>query len=136
MSTHLIPELDRKGLREFAFTTGGIVAVLFGLLLPWIFERGFPFWPWLIAAVLLVWGTLAPATLRPVYRGWMRIGLAISKVTVPVIMFVIFVVVITPIGFVRRVFRADSIPKAPSRSVETYRVASKKAEPQDLERPF
>ena len=36
---HSIPELDRKGLREFGLVTGGIVAVLFGLFFPWLLER-------------------------------------------------------------------------------------------------
>ena len=29
---HAIPELDRRGLREFALTTGTVVALLFGLM--------------------------------------------------------------------------------------------------------
>ena len=33
MTEHVIPELDRKGLREFGLVTGAIVAVLFGLFL-------------------------------------------------------------------------------------------------------
>jgi hypothetical protein len=38
MTMHSIPELDARGLRQFALTTGGIVAGLFGLLLPWLFD--------------------------------------------------------------------------------------------------
>ena len=38
MATHEIPELDREGLRQFGLTTGGIVAVLFGVVLPWLFD--------------------------------------------------------------------------------------------------
>ena len=59
--THTIPELDRTGLREFGIVTGGIVAVLFGLLFPWLLERSFPLWPWVngaINAVVIVIGRL------------------------------------------------------------------------------
>ena len=42
MTEHTIPELDKKGLREFGLVTGGIVAGLFGLFFPWIFDRAFP----------------------------------------------------------------------------------------------
>jgi hypothetical protein len=39
---HVIPELDRKGLRDFGLVTGSIVAVLFGLFFPWLLERAWP----------------------------------------------------------------------------------------------
>ena len=41
-----IPELDRAGLRQFGLLMGGFVALVFGLLLPWLFERTLPLWPW------------------------------------------------------------------------------------------
>ena len=47
-----IPELDAAGLRRFALVTGAILAVLFGVLLPWLFGFGFPLWPWIVAGVL------------------------------------------------------------------------------------
>ena len=43
-----IPVLDKKGLREFAIVTGAILALIFGILLPWIFERPYPYWPWIV----------------------------------------------------------------------------------------
>ena len=47
-----IKELDAKGLREFALVVGGTVAVLFGIVLPWLFGFGFPRWPWVVTAKL------------------------------------------------------------------------------------
>ena len=41
---HPIPQLDRKGLREFGLVTGVIVIVLFGLFFPWVLERAWPAW--------------------------------------------------------------------------------------------
>ncbi len=73
-AAHPIPELDRKGLREFGLTTGAIIAALFGALFPWLLERAFPLWPWIILLVLGGWALVAPASLRPVYRLWMRFG--------------------------------------------------------------
>ena len=65
----LIPELDRKGYRDFGVTTGAIVAGLFGLFFPWVFGRAFPaeypWWPWALFAVLAVWGLAAPMSLKP-----------------------------------------------------------------------
>jgi hypothetical protein len=67
-----IPELDARGLRKFGLTTGAIVAVLFGALIPWAFGLHYPKWPWVLAGVLGLWALAAPATLHPVYLGWMR----------------------------------------------------------------
>ena len=100
---HDIPDIDRKGLREFAFILGGAVAAIFGLLLPWLFERSYPLWPWIFLGVFAVWGLLAPDTLRPVYRVWMRFGLLLNKVTTPLVLGVVFFLLILPVGFVSSV---------------------------------
>ncbi|WKZ11742.1 MAG: SxtJ family membrane protein [Gammaproteobacteria bacterium] len=132
---HDIKELDRKGLREFGLTTGGIVAVLFGLFFPWLLERPIPRWPWVIAGILVAWGLAAPASLRPVYRGWMKFGLLLSKVTTPLIMGIVFFLVVTPMGLVRRLAGKDSLARHFD-SAASYRVPSHKAPVSNLEKPF
>ena len=54
--------------------------------------------------VLLLAGLLVPRQLAPVERAWMALAHAISKVTTPIAMGVIYVLVLTPVGFVRRQF--------------------------------
>jgi len=78
ISNSQIPELDRKGLRTFGLVTGFIVAGLFGLFFPWVFERPHATWPWIFLAIIGVWALVAPMSLRPVYRLWMRFGLLLS----------------------------------------------------------
>lgn len=132
---HDIPEIDSPGLRRFAFTMAAIVAVLFGLFFPWLLERPIPRWPWIFAALFVTWGLAAPATLRPVYRGWMRFGLLLNKVTSPLIMGIVFYLVVTPMGLIWRLF-GSSLPKSLDKSSATYRKHSEKSRPEDLERPF
>jgi Saxitoxin biosynthesis operon protein SxtJ len=59
-----------------------------------------------VAAVLgcglLVAGLVVPTRLGPVYRGWMALALAISKVTTPVFMSALFFLVLTPAGLLAR----------------------------------
>ena len=132
---HSIPELDARGLRRFGLTTGGIVAGLFGILFPWILDRAVPTWPWVLAAVLIAWGLAAPASMRPVYRGWMALGLLLNKVTSPIIMAVVFFLAVTPMGLLRRVL-GHQLPIHRDAAVKSYRRSSRKARPEDLERPF
>ena len=123
MSTeHTIPELDRKGLREFGLTTGGIIGALFGLFFPWLLERPFPRWPWILFGVLVLLALAAPNALRPVYTGWMRFGLLMSKITTPVIMGVVFYVVLTPMGLAMRLTGKDYMARRLQDKVQSYRI--------------
>lgn len=135
MNEQAIPELDRKGLRHFGITTGAIVVLIFGLFFPWLLDRAWPLWPWLLCAVLALWGLAAPMSLRPVYRGWMRFGLLASRVMTPLIMGIIFYLLITPFGLVRRMFGKDTLPKRFD-PTPSYRVPSRPAPAEKLRRPF
>jgi hypothetical protein len=57
-----------------------------------------------VGGVLIAGGLLAPARLGPVYRGWMRLALAISKVTTPLIMGIVYLLVLMPAGLLLRLF--------------------------------
>ena len=134
-ATHNIPELDRKGLREFGLVTGAIVAVLFGLFFPWLLEHSFPLWPWAIFAVLGFWALVAPLSLRPVYRGWMRFGLLLSRVTTPIVMGLVFYVVITPFALTLKLARKDAM-KRKIDNRDTYRVTRENVREDSLEHPY
>ena len=133
---HPIPELDRKGLREFAFVTGGILAVLFGLLFPWLLGSSYPLWPWVVAGLLALWGIVAPHSLQPVYRGWMKFGLLLSRVTTPLILGIVFYGMILPMGLVMRLFGRDPMARRFDEQAESYRVQHPKRPRENVERPF
>lgn len=133
---HTIPELDRKGLREFGLLTGGIVAVLFGLFFPWLLERPWPRWPWILFGVLGGMALIAPLALRPVYKAWMQLGLLLNKVTTPLILGLVFYLVISPIGLVRRVRSRDAMARTFDSNAPTYRVPSQQKPSESLKRPF
>ena len=135
-SEHKIPELDRKGLREFGLTTGAIVGVLFGLFFPWLLERPIPRWPWVIFGVLALAGLAAPMALRPVYHGWMKFGLFMSRITTPLIMGIVFYLVITPVGLVMRLLGKDYMARRLREQAVSYRIESQATPPKRLEKPF
>ena len=131
-----IPELDRKGLREFGLTMAGAVVVIFGILLPWLFDRGWPLWPWLGGAVLVAWSCLAPLSMRPVYRGWMIFGRTMGRIITPVILTATFFITIVPFGLVLRAMGKDPMRREFDPDAESYLIPSE-APPRDrLERPF
>ena len=131
-----IPELDRAGLRKFGVTTGAIVAGLFGVFFPWLLNVGFVLWPWVLFAVLAVMGLVAPMSLRPVYQGWMRFGLFMSRFTTPLIMGLVFFLVITPTALIMKLLGKDPMKRELVQDQTTYRVASSKAAREAIERPY
>jgi len=92
--------------------------------------------PWIVAAVLSIWGLAAPSTLRPVYMGWMRFGLVMNRITTPLVLGVIFYIVITPVGIIMKLFGRDSMLRKLDPEASTYGMTSRKAPPYKMERPF
>lgn len=132
----LIKALDDRGLRNFALSFGAMVALLFGLVFPWVLALAYPSWPWLLWAGCAVWGLVAPGTLRPFYRLWMRFGLLLSKITSPVVLGVIYFLVITPTGFIAGLFRGDPMRRDCRESCNSFRQKSEAKPPKHMERPF
>jgi hypothetical protein len=131
-----VPELDRRGLRSFGLTMGLIVSALFGLALPWLLEHEVPIWPWAFAGALVAVAAVAPTMLRPVYRVWMTFGVAMSRVTTPLLLGIMFVLVVTPIARVRALLGNDRLARRFARGARSYRIASKPTSARDLERPY
>ena len=133
---HVIPELDRKGLRQFGLITGAIVAGLFGILFPWLFERAWPLWPWIVLVVLGSLGLAVPEVLKPIHRAWMKFGLLVSRVTMPLLLGFVFFLLISPMALVRKFMGHDAMAREFDKNASTYRVTSEQKPAQTLEKPF
>ncbi len=137
MSTHNdIPSLDTAGLRRFALVTGAVLAGLFGLLLPWLFGAAVPRWPWIGAGLLVAWGLLAPASLNPLYRGWMKFGALMGYINSRIILGLLFYVIVLPAGLVMRALGKDPLQRRHQPDATSYRVASKARPSKHMEKPF
>ncbi|RZV34664.1 MAG: sxtJ [Chromatiales bacterium] len=133
---HTIPELDRKGLRDFGLTFGAAVVIIFGLFFPWVLDLGWPAWPWVIAGPFWALALIRPLWLRPLYRVWMRFGLLASRVMTPFVLGIVFFVMISPMAIVRRLMGRDPMQRTLDPKLESYRVKSTKSPAEKLERPF
>jgi hypothetical protein len=56
----------------------------------------------ILGSLLVAAGLLLPVELEPVHRAWMAVALAISRVTTPILMGIVFLVAITPIAVALR----------------------------------
>ena len=131
-----IPELDAAGLRRFGLTIGTIIGVLFGLVLPFWFGWNFPVWPWIIAAILIPWALVAPASLKQVHVNWMRFGLLLNRVVSPIVLGIVFFVVVTPMGLIMRATGRNPMGKIEKSTQTTARVKSNARDASHLEKPY
>jgi len=131
-----IEKLDAKGYRKFGLTTGGIVIVLFGLAIPWIFNLNYPKWPWMLGAGLGAWALLVPTTLQPVYKGWMKFGHVMNWINTRLILGIMFYGIFLPIGLVMRLFGKDPMHRKLDQAQASYRVKSQHELKNNVERPY
>ncbi|MDO8414269.1 MAG: SxtJ family membrane protein [Gallionellaceae bacterium] len=135
MQTEIV-QLNDKELRNFAWVTGAAIIVFFGVLLPWIWQWTFPLWPWITAAMLGAWGTLLPATLRPVYNVWMRLANVLGWINTRIILSLVFFVVFFPFGLIMRILGKDPMTRRLDEHIDSYRVQSSTASRDKMEHPF
>jgi hypothetical protein len=93
-----------RELRRFGLTVGGVFLVLAGIS-RW---RGHVYAPAVMATlgVLLVTpGLLMPSVLGPVERRWMQFAEMMGRFNARVILSLLWILVMTPVGIVRRLLR-------------------------------
>jgi hypothetical protein len=101
LATRIPARLTAAEGRRFGLLVGGAF-VLVGVVL-WRRDHSMAAGVAAFAGSLLAGGgLLVPARLGPLYRAWMRLALAISTVTTPVFMSLVFFLVLTPMGLVAR----------------------------------
>jgi hypothetical protein len=118
--------------RKFAFT----LALAFGILAGITWWRGGEMLPRVFGAVAGAFGIaglVAPGHLGPVHRAWMGMAHAISKVTTPIFMGIIYFLVITPTGWLRRTLGGNPLRQHRGSSAWVDRSSSPKG---DLTRQF
>jgi carbamoyltransferase len=104
--------LTRARGRRFGLTVGAAFLVFAGIA----FWRGHPTTAAALASIggpLALAGLVIPIHLGPLERWWMALAHAISRVTTPVVMGVIYLLVLTPIGAIRRGLGGHPLVHAP-----------------------
>jgi hypothetical protein len=117
-------EITNKQLRSFGFTVGGIFALI-GFW-PLVFRGEDPrWWAMVVAGCLLVPAVVFPKSLVWVYKGWMAVGHVMGWINTRIILGVVFYVIVTPIGIIRRWLGKDPMGRQLSPDLDSYRVIRK-----------
>jgi hypothetical protein len=113
--------------RRFALTLAGAFALL--SIIAYLRHRSVTFDVLGILAVSMgLAALLVPSRLEPVERGWMGLAHALSKVTTPIFMGIVYFVVLTPIALVRRL--AGGNPMTHKIQNDTYWIPRTRSEPE------
>ena len=94
--------------RRFGLTVGIAFLVLAGILV-WRSHMKTAAVFGSIGGLLALAGLLVPSRLGPIERGWMQFAHLISKVTTPIVMGAMYLLVLTPFGILRRWFGGNPL---------------------------
>ena len=125
-----------RDLRKFGLMVGGVFAGLGGLFL-WRHKGHYPYFLW-PGIGLVVFGVMLPQVLKWVYIAWMSVAFVLGFVMAHVILTLLFFLVITPIGWIARLFGKDFLSLQLDRTAASYWIPRerKRRSPAEYERQF
>ena len=93
---------SKKDLRKFGLTVG-IVLLMISVILFMLDKSSYVYFG-IIGGVLVLAGILFPSVLKPVNKVWMTLALILGWFTSRIILTILFYLVLTPIGFIAKIF--------------------------------
>ena len=101
--------------RSFGFVMAVAIPLLAWLFVPVVLPHAI-----FIGVAFVAVALVRPALLAPLNRAWFRLGLLLGRIVAPVVMAVIFFLVVTPIGLIRRALGKHSLPRGFDRTADSY----------------
>ena len=74
---------------------------------PLINQESIRFWSLVVSLIFLTLGLLNSVILSPLNKLWFKFGILLGKIVSPLVMGMIFFFVVTPIGFLMKLFKKD-----------------------------
>lgn len=121
------------GASNFAFglQIGGVAVAIGAVLLvmhrsrrgAWFSESGWGPWPWWLVAVgaaMMLLAVAAPSLLTPLNRAWTLVARVLHAIVSPVVMFLMWALVMTPMGWLVRLFGKDLLSMRLDPSARSY----------------
>ena len=88
----------------------GIIFFIFFLLIslwPLLNNEKIRVWSLIISFIFIILALVKPYVLTPLNRIWAKFGVILGGVISPIVMGIVFFVIVTPTGFLMRVFSKD-----------------------------
>jgi len=126
---------SKKELRSFGLIFGVLIAGVFGILLPWMYELAFPLWPWVLASILSAAAMVKPSVLLYINKAWLFIGNILGFINTRIILGLLFYLLIVPFGITFRLFKKTSNYRL-DKELTTYKKPSEKRPVNHMEKPY
>jgi hypothetical protein len=110
-----------KQLRSFGLIVGGIFAAI-GLWPSLFHGMSYRSWSLVLAGLLILPALAFPKILALPHKGWMALSELLGWINTRIILGVIFFVLLTPIGIIRRLFGKDPMGRRLRPDLDTYRI--------------
>ena len=104
-------KLDNKKLKEFGLLISFGLPLIFGWVLPLIFDHEFKIWTLMISIPFFIIGLTKPSLLFYPYKFWMSIGHILGWINSRIILGLIFLLILQPIAFIMKLFGYDPLQK-------------------------
>ena len=127
---------EKTDLRKFGVTVG-IVILLISAALYLLDKNSFIYFG-IIGILLLLFGIILPNLLKPLNKLWMTLAIILGWFMSRVILFILYYVIITPIGFLLKLIGKDFLNRKIDKTSQSYwEIREKKITEQiDYERQF
>ncbi|MGD1986719.1 MAG: hypothetical protein PVH74_14940 [Desulfobacterales bacterium] len=109
---------DKKQIRKF----GLIAFIFFGILCAlgiWK-DKLLPTYLFGFLSVLGLGFIVAPIHLKPAFYAWQRLARLIGRVITNIVLILIYYLVITPSGLIKRLFGGKPLPTKPDKNISSY----------------
>ena len=133
-----IPELTKKELKQFGCILGILIAVVFGVVIPWLWSAlTFPnVYIIGIGVGVTIFSLVFPSQVIYLYKPYMRLALFIGKIINSIILGIIYYLLIFPMSLVLRLLKIDLLHAKYENSKNTYRIQSTDDDSSHFEKPF
>lgn len=127
---------DKSDWKKFGITMGIILAII-GFFLLWKKNNYFEY-SFFLAAAFIIPGLILPSVLKPVYKAWMALSVVMGFIMTRVIMFMIFYLIVTPIGLIASITGKKFLDMKIDQGAKSYWIVREKTQKvkSDYERQF
>ncbi len=126
----------QRELRKFGLLMGAMILLFFAGILPALFSRPIPRWPFPVSAVFFLLALFWPASLYGVNRVWMKFAEILGWINGHVLLSLLFYGVLTPMGGCIRWIGKKDLLALKRTAGDSYRQMVSPLSPHHMERPF